>query len=79
MYYRLALKQGLSLINMRHVREVSLRGPVLTVHYPPVTDGRGWTGHGWRNIHQEYTYNNDEVTRAEFEKIQVFLEKQKLS
>jgi hypothetical protein len=79
MYYRLVLKDGLTLINMRHVREVLLRGPVITVHYPPVTDGRGLTGYGWKNCQQEYTYNNDESAKAEFEKIQSFVEKQRLS
>lgn len=79
MYYRLVLKEGLTLLNMRHVREVALHGAVISIHYPPVTDGRGWGGYGWKNFQQEYTYNNDKAAKAEFEKIQVFLEKQKLS
>ena len=77
MYYRLLLKQGVSLINLRHVREVALRGPVLTFYYPPITDGRGWSGYGWKTLEQEYTYNNDEGAKTEFEKIQKFLESEK--
>lgn len=77
MYYRLLLKQGVSLINLRHVREVALRGSVLTIYYPPITDGRGWSGYGWKNLQQEYTYTNDEDATTEFKKIQKFLESEK--
>jgi hypothetical protein len=73
MYYRIVLKEGLSLINMRHVREVAQRGPNLDIYYPSITDGRSW-GHGIQKIKDTYTYNNEERAKAEFEKIQTFLE-----
>ena len=74
MYYRLVLKQGQNLINMHQVREVLLRGAVVTIVYPPITDGRGWSGYGWGNLQQEYTYENVDAAKAEFKKIQRFVE-----
>jgi hypothetical protein len=78
MYYRMVLKQGMSLLNMCHVREVAIRGPVLTICYPPTTDGRSW-GHGQLNVNQEYTFKDEDGAKAEFEKIQAFLEDTKVS
>ena len=73
MYYRMVLKQGMSLLNMHHVREVAVRGPVLTICFPCVTDGRSW-GNGKLNVYQEYTFKDEDGAKAEFEKIRAFLE-----
>jgi hypothetical protein len=73
MFYRLILNQGISLINMRQVREVALRGPVVAIFYPPLTDGRGWLGRGKQNPQEIYTFNSESAASAEFEKIQAFL------
>lgn len=74
MYYRLVLRQGVSMINMRHVREVALRGAVLTIYHPPTTDGRGWAGHGIHKNEKEYTFDKIESAKIEFGNIQRFLE-----
>ncbi len=61
---------------MHHVREVALRGTVLTICYPTTTDGRGWSGNGICKNNMEYTFDKKEDANQEFEKIQSFLEKE---
>lgn len=73
MFYRLVLKQGISLINIHQVREVALRAQVITISYPPFTDGRGWLGLGTQKPKEIYTFNSESAASTEFEKIQTFL------
>jgi hypothetical protein len=73
MYYRIVLKEGASLINMRQVREVSLRGANLTIYYPTTFDG-GFFGRGFVKSNEFYVFANENDSKAEFEKIQKFLE-----
>lgn len=76
MYYRLVLEEGMNLINMRQVREVLLRGKVLTIYFPTITDGKAFS-HGKMDIGQTYTFTTDIGAKTEFEKIQKFLESAK--
>lgn len=73
MYYRIVFKEGASLLNMRHVREVALRGPVLTVYYPAILEG-GLFGRGVVKVNESYTFANKNDAKDEFEKIQKFVE-----
>jgi hypothetical protein len=73
MFYRFVLKEGASLINMRQVREVSLRGAHLTIYYPTTFDG-GFLGRGFVKPNEFYFFANENDAKAEFEKIQKFLE-----
>ncbi len=69
MFYRLILKEGISLLNMRHVREVAQRGAVLTVHFQPITDGNGILGQGVRRSVETYTYDSEKAAKEVLEEI----------
>jgi hypothetical protein len=66
MFHRIVLKEGMRLVNLKHVQEVILKGRVITYHFNDI--GTAVTGVA-RNL--VITYDTVKSAKKEFEAVQV--------
>ncbi len=73
MFYRLSLKDGIRLINMRHVKEVVQQKKELVFHFKPITNGTT-LGNGVYFDKTVITFDKEEHAVKAAEEVQAFVQ-----